>query len=182
MPQSDPTLAPPLTHENSYSTQINYCYFMIMLGKEYAFQLNVLTLWLLVARCISFSLNDRHFPFRFIITYISLRRNSQITDKLPPNTCSKSSVPCDTWLVLVLLHYVNRRYSTLLLPLCCYTTERKGHYMPNVSNLTHGQTAHRHTKMHSKSIYAHTYTHLCCGCDLGAGRRLCYIQASTYRT
>lgn len=46
-----PALAPPLAHENNYSTQINYCYFMIVFREEYEFQPNACTKCLLVLVC-----------------------------------------------------------------------------------------------------------------------------------
>lgn len=53
MPHPGPSLAPPLTHENNYSTQINYCGFMIMFRGECDFQLNVCTKHQLVLVCVS---------------------------------------------------------------------------------------------------------------------------------
>lgn len=48
MPRPGPSLAPPLTHENNYCTQINYCCFMMVFREEYDFQPNVHTKCLLV--------------------------------------------------------------------------------------------------------------------------------------
>lgn len=60
-----------------------------------------------------------------------------------------------------LLLYAHRLPDTAV-PLCCYATDRLGHYMPNVSDLTQAtNNADTHTHGCMTKVYAHARTHAC---------------------
>lgn len=79
--------------------------------------------------------------------------------------------------LLLLLLYEHKVPDTAV-PLCCYTTDRLGHYRPNVSDLTHRQTVHTRKQGYTAKVYARARMHPLCGCDLAAARRLRYSQTS----
>lgn len=132
MPRCDP--APPLAQDNNYTDQLLLFHDSVL--ERTCIKLNVYTKCRLSLVCIfiSFSLTDKHVRFSVLIWQTLSIGTLKIRI-----TCTTWSLCCEMLSLLLLLLHTPKVPDTAL-PLCCYTTDRLGHYMPNVSDITHTDT------------------------------------------